>query len=93
VEFETVRARGCQFGEFIEDISPKSLSVQNIPLILHLVKAQNSEAFGPLFPVEWNILVKSIYPLESTYIGRYGFSLQIVKRVAQWTRMRGEKSS
>jgi cell surface protein SprA len=76
------QAGGSQFGEFVENVSPESLSVQNTPLILHLVKAKNSEAFGPLFPVAWNMLVKSIYPLGSTYIGRYGFSLQIVRRVA-----------
>jgi hypothetical protein len=76
------QAGGSQFGEFVENVSPESLSVQNTPLILHLVKAKNSEAFGPLFPVAWNMLVKSIYPLGSTYIGRNGFSLQIVRRVA-----------
>ena len=76
------RADGTQFGEFMEQVSPESLSLQKKPLILHLVKPRVLNENGARYPVAWKMLVKSFYPLGSTYIGRYGFSLQIVRRVA-----------
>jgi hypothetical protein len=76
------RADGTQFGEFIEDVSPESLYVQKRPLILHLVKPRQLSQNGRAWRVPWDMLVKSIYPLGSPYIGRNGFALQVVRRAA-----------
>ncbi len=75
------REDGTQFGEFVGDVPPESLNVQNRPLILHLVKPSDLNAVGRAWPVPWAMLVKSIYPLGARYISMNGFSLRIVRRV------------
>ena len=68
-----------QQGQFISDLPVDSLIARR-PLFICLVKPKILLTTGPAYTVAWRLMAKNFYPLGSTWVGRSGLFVNIVRR-------------